>query len=325
MEKTALVTVFFGGMHELRRRATLRALQSWDEQEYKPDEAVFLELVCPGELPCFSEKDMPEWLRYLRLYGEDRNKGIFQKEAMWNLSVKYLNADKLMFIDSDTIAIDNPRHFKLLYNASSPGKCIHVAEKILVEAPDGSVKTRWSEFSPRKDRETAFPGLGFVLNRNDLLDIDGFNPYSVTSCGDDVFLYEVVRKVRSRFWKSTRFLYGVARKNLMQLEPMCIENTTTMHMNHNRPDEVRVDRHVINAVVELCGLPQSYVHLDPSGLVAWNDPQGLPRHIICGVGGCKSRDEVKARISGIVSGRLDELQQSWGQGHESERPFNTVL
>ena len=87
-DRLALITAYYGGMDNLRRGAHLRAIAEWDRQSVKPDEAVLMEMVLPGETPAFSKSDFPSWINYVRIYGKERNRSIFQKEAMWNLAAK---------------------------------------------------------------------------------------------------------------------------------------------------------------------------------------------------------------------------------------------
>jgi len=46
-DKMALIVVHYGGDNHLRKKAIMSAIYDWDAQLEKPDEAIFLELVCP--------------------------------------------------------------------------------------------------------------------------------------------------------------------------------------------------------------------------------------------------------------------------------------
>jgi hypothetical protein len=69
----------------------------------------------------FSQKDFPEKIQYIRIYGTDKNKYLFQKEHLWNIAAKMAKHEKLMFIDSDISPSSDVDWFKKVYDALDKG------------------------------------------------------------------------------------------------------------------------------------------------------------------------------------------------------------
>lgn len=133
IDKLCLIVVHYGGSNALRKKAIMSAVFDWERQEEKPDDAIFLELVCPNEEPCFDQNVLPRWIRYIRIYGKERNKNLFQKEAMWNLATKYTDAGKYLFLDSDVSPVDTLHYFRDMKAAIKKGIVIHACDKLIQE------------------------------------------------------------------------------------------------------------------------------------------------------------------------------------------------
>jgi len=270
---TALITIHHGGRNELRREATLRAVASWDAQATLPEQAVFLEMLLPGEEPCFHQADLPKWLRYIRIFGRERNRSIFQKEAMWNLGAKFTDRRRLLFIDSDCDPMENRAWLQSLYDLCSPGVLVHAGLHLIHEGQPQEQTDYYSYLAPDDKVPKGarrFPGLGYCISREDFDARDGFNPFAITGGGDAVFLFESARKCVPRYKFAKRYFNGTARQGLPQLEPAVPECVIRHNFHGDKNDRAyRWSREVI----ELFGVPRAFCHIDRAGLVAWNDPK----------------------------------------------------
>ena len=92
-----------------------------------------LSLYVHGETQCFRQELFPKWLRYICIYGKERNKSLFQKEAMWNMAARFTTASKLLFLDSDVSPIDTLHYFRDMKAAICRGKVIHACYKLIQE------------------------------------------------------------------------------------------------------------------------------------------------------------------------------------------------
>ncbi len=107
-----MVSVFYdAGINELRKVATRKAVQCWMKQSHLPKEMMFVELGFNGVFT-FSQDDFPKEIQYVRIYGDDTHKYLFQKEHLWNISAKRAKYEKLMFVDSDISPLDDVDWFK---------------------------------------------------------------------------------------------------------------------------------------------------------------------------------------------------------------------
>ena len=306
---TALITCHYGGYNELRRDATLRAVKAWEWQSSLPDDALFLELVCPGQEPCFSRADFPEWIQYIRIYGKERNRNLFQKEALWNLGAKLTNADKLLFLDGDCEPVNCRDYFKQVFDACAPGKCVHAAWHIIHEGQPENCHDFWSIMATDAEAQgnPTFPGMGYAITRQDYEAMDGFNPFSICGSGDMVFIWESLKRLNQKIPFARRFHTGLIRPNRPQLTPVAIPGLTVQHNFHG----LKSDRGYIwsRYAVEVFGDPRAYCHIDSAGLLAWNDPLFPLKYIVMEKGRMHTKEELLSLICEVFKKRLDEQEQ----------------
>lgn len=306
---TALITCHYGGYNALRRNATLKAIQVWREQKDLPKDGVFLELVCPGQKPCFGQEDLPGWLHYVRIHGRERNGNLFQKEALWNLAARMTNAGKLFFLDSDCGPLDTDSYFRQVFDACIPGRCVHAAWHIVHEGQPPQNTDYYSFFADSADVPKGairFPGMGYCITRHDYHAMDGFNPFSICGSGDAVFLWESLKSVHQPMTYAKRFHQSLIRPHQPQLEPVCLKGLTVQH-NYHGP---KSDRGYVwsRYAVELFGDPRAYCHIDGAGLVAWNDPEFPLKYFLMQKSRMHTKEELYSLICEVVKTRLDEME-----------------
>lgn len=308
-EKTAVISACFGGHSELRREATLRAVRAWEWQSSLPDDALILELVCPGQTPCFSRNDFPEWVQYVRIFGNERNRNLFQKEALWNIGAKLTNANKLLFLDGDCEPVNCRDYFKQVFGTCAPGNCVHAAWHIVHEGQQSGNRDYYSFFADSADVPKGairFPGMGYCITRHDYHAMDGFNPFSICGSGDAVFLWESLKSVHQPMTYAKRFHQSLIRPHQPQLEPVCLKGLTVQH-NYHGP---KSDRGYVwsRYAVELFGDPRAYCHIDSAGLLAWNDPEFPLKYFLMQKARMHTKEELYSLICEVVKTRLDEME-----------------
>ena len=313
LPSTALVTCFYGGSRgkdDLRRTATKRAVASWDEQKAIPQQALFLELVCPGQMPCFDRADLPAWMQYIRIFGKERNRNLFQKEALWNLGAKFTSAEKLLFLDCDCMPVGTFNYFEQIFYMTRPGKCVHAAWHIIHEGQKEAFQDFYSIFAPQEDVPAGakrFPGMGFSLHRQDYHAIDGFNPYGISGSGDAVFIWECMNDpLKYPIKTAKRYHQSLVRPNRPQLEPVVVKGLTVQHNFHGMKSE----RGYVwsRCAVELFGHPSAYCHIDSSGLLAWNDSDFPLKYFVMEKARMHTKEELYDLICEVFKARLDEIE-----------------
>ena len=309
LASTALVTCHYGGRGDLRRDAALRAVKAWNSQISRPDSGLFLELVCPGQEPCFSRADFPEWLQYVRIHGKERNRSLFQKEALWNLGARLTNAGKILFLDNDCMPVGCPDYFAQIFGACAPGKCVHAAWHIIHEGQPEGCHDYYSTFSPAEDVPSdarRFPGMGYCITRRDHHAMDGFNPFAITGSGDAVFIWECLKSIQYPINYAMRYHQALIRPNRPQLEPVALKGVTVQHNFHGP----KSDRGYLwsRYAVELFGVPQAYCHIDASGLLAWNDPEFPLSYFAMEKARMHTKQELYTLICEVFKQRLDAIE-----------------
>ena len=303
--KTALIAVHYGGYNEIRKNATTRAVQEWDSQQIKPDDGIFIELTYPGESPCFSQSDFPKWIRYMRIYGKERNRNLFQKEALWNLATKYTDADKLLFLDSDISPIRTMHYFQQMKEALVNGISIQACHCLIHEKYEDnpSIGNMYGIMSMKEcpSGHVRFTGIGYGITRHDFHERDGFQPFSIPGSGDMIFICESFPDIGFQFKNAIRYHQSLVRK-CPRLKHDALDATCQHNFHGNKEDRA----YCWSREAVLCfGLPQAYCHVDSSGLIAWNDPDFILKEIVMQKKRMHTKQETYDLICEIVKKRLD--------------------
>ena len=303
---TAVITCSYGNVDDLKRSAVQRALDEWGSQDYAPSDGIFIELVLPGLEPMWEHSSLPSWMRYIKIYGKERNRNIFQKEALWNIATKMTDANKLCYLDNDVMPLDNKKYFKQLFDATVPGTVVHAGWKLVAEKEPVNIE-RYSYMVDPKDKRFAdkakFPGLGYCLTREDYIARDGFNPMSIPGSGDAIFIWESCQSVTYPVYNARKYHQGITRKGLPQLKPYAVPGMVVQH-NFHGPYSNRAYRWS-REVMQLFGNPNAYCHLDSAGLVAWNDVDFLLKDILANKSRMPDKDSTYQYICEIIKKRLD--------------------
>ena len=307
--RLALITAYYGGKDDVRRKAHMRALAEWDRQSVKPDEAVFMEMVLPGEEPAFSRNDMPSWISYFRIYGKERNRNLFQKEALWNLATKLTSAGKLFFLDGDCMPVGCDDYFGRMRDACVLGSCVHAAWHVKHEGQPPEYSDYYSCFADKSllpENAKTCPGFGYCLTRNDFMKMDGFNPWEIFGSGDCLFLWENLPSNACTPMKFGKRMHSsLIRRGRPKLNPVAVRGLTIQHNFHR----LKVDNvyQYGNYLIELFGSPKSYCHIDSAGLVAWNDQEFILKRMLSERMRMHSREELYGLVCDVFRERIDNM------------------
>lgn len=193
-----VVSVFYdNGVNELRKQATKKAIRFWTRQKHIPDEILFVELGYNGVFT-FEQKDFPRQIKYVRIYGDDSHKYLFQKECIWNQVAKIAKHDRLMFIDSDIAPTKDVDWFKKSYDILDKALFAQGFNHLTYLGHDDRKQLSVLSYASQKancqsSSERAAPGGVYCISKNTLDAIGGFN-FLPFGGGDDLFLYETIGK-----------------------------------------------------------------------------------------------------------------------------------
>lgn len=101
----SLISCHYGGKIDFCRKTAMRqAMYNLFIQKRLPNDIIFVELVIDDNNE-FSQQDFPPFVKYIRINGNEKNKGLFQKECLWNIGASFAKNNKLVFVDYDTSPI----------------------------------------------------------------------------------------------------------------------------------------------------------------------------------------------------------------------------
>ena len=164
----------------------------------------------------FSQKDFPSFVKYVRVEGNKSNKGVFQKECLWNIGAKLAVNNKMIFIDYDTSPAGDVDWFYKIDKKLDKSLFTQGFRKINYLNQDGS-----SQFSNycmtyvidnNLERGDAVPGGSYCIRRELYDVIGGFNDRCFSGCGDAVFFNELQKKYIETYYYNISV--NMAQRNL---------------------------------------------------------------------------------------------------------------
>ncbi len=217
--------------------------------------------------------DHPRYYR-LEIQGTERNRDLWQKEAMWNIGGKHVrNASVLFFIDGDIIP-------------SSPYWAADIIAKILIHddlilqcfsffqdsLPGSPLVTSWMyELLVLKRVAGAAPGLAWAMSQRAFRELNGFNALFPDGSADTAFVFELFElNVQMPAW----FI-----KNLRKFDhpfKVNFHRAVITHIHHGK------DRNYNNRtrIIDLIRLDlKSIIEIDSRGLLAWKSTNPLIKNL----------------------------------------------
>lgn len=280
----AVVAAVYGGQHELRRQGAITCFNELASQSHQAQHTLVLELLLPGQYPMLHPTDLPAWVEYRRIFGRKHNRFLFQKEALYNIAWRLLgDCDRFIFLDADFVFAAQD----WLVRADAlivPGTASQPWSKMTENKAEDYNRSRYSLCTPPDavagaDKSwTRCPGGCWGLHRSDLEDMDGFNVWGVTGSGDALFVWERMGCLGyANATEKTRHFQSLIRRGLKPLKSAFLPVPVT-HIWHG--SFASRSYYPSRRVLDIWGLPQSYLHVDSQGLLAWNDPECLLAYII---------------------------------------------
>jgi hypothetical protein len=295
LEDTAVVICFYNQRHQLRLKAAQETFAALAQQH--GDFTTFVvELVFPGDYYAFnniSEILYPKNTVYLFIQGEEQNRYLCQKEALYNIALQQINEKYkyLVFIDADVAAYDKDWIVKVREKLAAHDDAYVNGYVFAHDTYDNffcffSAAYRYHH----GDKETMIgwnPGMCVGIGQKRLREVGGWNPWQIVGGGDSIFYYENIglevggwhtRLVHDDAWSA-----AIYRPDLPKTTHIEYTESVLKHFFHGYMAErkYKIRRHLLQYGLDLLGQTIfDAVEIDDKGLMAFKDPNSLMVDIV---------------------------------------------
>lgn len=187
------------GHDEKQCNSTRRGIDYMADSNPRPSEWVFVEAQEDGRFE-FEKKCAELKIKYVRKDITEESKGIFVKEALWNIGAHATKSEKLVFVDADCVFINRAwacHVSKSLdnFDVGSPHGFGYYAEIDTSERTyyyNELFKSTGLEWSEREGRaKLGHPGFGLMMTREFYDELGGI-PCASATCADSWFWYRLL-------------------------------------------------------------------------------------------------------------------------------------
>lgn len=231
-------------------------------------------------------------MKYVQIVGNESNKNVFQKEALWNIGAKLSTCDKLIFADYDISPDKNIDWFYKIYRKLDECAFIQPFRYIDFYDKDNNIfresisrvyeiinhiRYNNKNFESNIKLGTS-PGGAYAMRRDFHNVINGFNEYCIVGGGDTTFFNEIMLNdsdkqhniyTTSIYRDLSNSITEYLKKHKSLKEIGDLEDVTLYHYYHG---ERKSRSYTYSRLVTmLMGDVHYYFHEDDQGLMAWND------------------------------------------------------
>ncbi len=243
---------------------------------------VFVELINDSGITFFPYLSEEHGVHHIKIYGNESNEFLFQKECLYNIGVKSCDSEYLIFLDSDISSYDLNWLYKIrLKIIENKNKLIQGFNR-LRDTKDWtldciSLAAEKQGIKKIGQDRGAVPGGCWGMTRNYYNQINGLNPWGVFGSGDVIFLYELVKNINYHnvvykwFWKVLR--QEKAKQDIDFVDVDCI------HHFHG-PGKNRSYHYSRMVIDEVGGEIENYIGIDKFGLLYWKNQNSTLRKCI---------------------------------------------
>ena len=288
---TAVVTCLFGRC-PLRLEAALKGLREQLKQDLFCHHYLveMLEVGQQSRLPC---ELLDQFVHLKVICGED-NRGLFQKEALFNLAwkeaLKRQDYKYFIFSDADIFAHDRSWFRQIRSRLrSKPSSLVHgyrVVEDSL--DPEFSFSSLGALYSANFQTDLLInPGLCWGFHRKMLEQGDGFNPYCIECAGDTALVTEYLNHPGGQYDDSLQRWpwYQEIKRELSFRAHLDAVPVDLVHCYHGPAAERNY--HEVRRALSQTGSLKEKIFLDGNGLLAWRQKDCIPARIL------QRREELK--------------------------------
>lgn len=233
--------------------------------------------------------------KHIIVRGKDRNKDIFQKEALWNIGAAQADTDYLIFTDNDIWSRDSYWFYKIRNKISEINTVVQGVERSFdTKDPDMNFQGIISKYT-RKDYNIDFnPGLIYGMTAEYHKQIGGFNPLILTSMGDSAFIVEVF--TQDPFPVSAWFNGFKFWKDIKRTVHSAIPATVDVNVihEHHGPRTERNYVNFINVIDQFNTKNVDLIEVGHNGIVEWKSPRCKERKICREYKNMKTEDDIQS-------------------------------
>lgn len=285
---TALIMAVWGD--DANRVMSTRKVLSKLSEQYLNFTLFFVELLFEEEQSSYEGYVDGE---HIIIRGKDRNRDIFQKEALWNIGAERAkDFDYYIFCDCDIWSEDPFWLYKIRNKMTHDQRTVVQGANLSIDTMDDSMnfQTLLAKKLLVSSGNRHNPGLIYGMTREYFEDIGGFNPLFLVSCGDSGFINEVFKSRNyESFLRRFPFFRHILR-DVREAQPEVVD-VDIIHEHHGKWDT----RNYVNVDLALNAFRKDLrelIRLDENGIVEWIDPNCPERSICQEKKNMKNREEV---------------------------------
>ena len=232
------------------------------------------------------------------------NAGLFQKEAMfnvgWRAALSRHRYDYFAFVDADVYS-EQPDWLRQVRARlrDNPARAVQGFQMVTdTQDPQCQCSSLASSFHQSRPTDLRLnPGICWGLHREMLLAADGFNPISMASCGDSLFVSEFLNAPAISYdpWLYQFGFFRSLYRDLPFRAEFDYVPVDLRHCYHGPVAERNYDggRYAVDGLGDLA----QWIEVDGAGLVAWKDPAGAESQLLRRQPGMSSREAVDAMFT----------------------------
>lgn len=283
IDDTMVIMCGYGPPREDRIEGVF-ATSSVLEWQHPLPNVLMLELVCGDDGPLYRDVGDTQHA-WAFVHGTDRNRDLFQKEALWNIAARSCTSKYLIFLDADCHpAVTDPGwawrvRGKLREDETSVVQGFSALVDPRDPSPPGSGGPSWTwELAHGKPHATRKTGVCWAMTRETFEDIGGWNPFGITGAGDALFCTEVTMQAAlTTATACADYFRRLVRPGITKRQAAYVNATLTHEYHGSLAERAYVTRH---AALDQFGDIRDHVVLDEQGLLAWRDPGCALRRVV---------------------------------------------
>lgn len=303
LKDTAVIIAAYGNK-EQRKRTNCLALKELMRSQIQMPTVYLYEVVYDGDV-VYEDFCKEYGIRWRGFNGGEKNKDLFQKEALYNLAIKERKEEHLIFFDADAYPLSPTWASDIVDILKEDKNAVIQPYSVFNDKLAGKVASSHSyaiycEPDVKRDYwrgEYRQPGLIWAMNKS-FIEQHMFNTFHITGGGDGCFVMEYVDDRSQNHALTRRYFRQLHRGHIKRGNCRCVPSVA-MHSYHG-PFTNRA-YNWSRELFDFFGSIEQYVRIGSNGLMEWIDSHTPLRYCLHN----KSRLQTEADTKKVMAEALE--------------------